>query len=64
MQSWGNQAQWIIIMSPCQSFIEVLHQKGFRITRQRELVIEAIAHRGNHVNAEEVFAHVQRKTIP
>ncbi len=51
-------------MSPCQSFIEVLHQKGFRITRQRELVIEAIAHSGNHVNAEEVYAHIQGKNHP
>lgn len=59
--NWGNQVLWTITMSPCQSFIEALHQKGFRITRQRELVIEAIAHSGNHVNAEDVFAHIQGK---
>ena len=49
-------------MSPCQTFIDSLRSKGFRITHQREMVIEAIAHSGNHVNAEEVFAHIQERT--
>ena len=61
LRNWGYQALWIMTMSPCQSFVETLRSKGYRITRQRELVIEAIAHRGNHVNAEDVFAHIQGK---
>ena len=49
-------------MSPCQSFLEALRTQGFRITHQRQIIVEAIVHSGNHVDAEEVFAHVQRKT--
>ncbi|HEX9091568.1 MAG TPA: Fur family transcriptional regulator [Anaerolineales bacterium] len=48
-------------MSPCQCFLEALRSKGYRITHQRELVIEAIAHSGNHVNAEEVFTRIRGK---
>ncbi len=46
-------------MSPCQTFIEALRSKGFRITHQRETIIEAIAHSGEHVSAEDVFSHIQ-----
>ena len=49
-------------MSPCHTLIEALRAQGFRITRQRQIIIQAIAHRGEHVDAEEVFAHIQRKT--
>jgi len=49
-------------MSPCQTFINALRSQGFRITHQREIIIEAIAHSGNHINAEEVFSHVQNRT--
>jgi Fur family transcriptional regulator, ferric uptake regulator len=49
-------------MSPCQSFIETLRTRGFRITPQREMIIEAIAHQGEHVNADDVFALIQEKT--
>jgi Fur family ferric uptake transcriptional regulator len=49
-------------MSPCQTFVEALRSNGFRITPQREMVIETIAHQGNHINAEEVFAQIQKRT--
>lgn len=49
-------------MSPCQTYIETLRSRGFRITPQREMIIEAIAHQGNHINAEEVFARIQERT--
>lgn len=49
-------------MSPCQTYIDTLHSRGFRITPQREMIIEAIAHGGHHINAEEVFAHIQKHT--
>jgi len=48
-------------MSPCQTFIETLRSHGYRITPQREMIIEAIAHSGNHVSAEQVYAQIHRK---
>ncbi len=49
-------------MSPCQTFIDTLRSHGFRITPQREMIVEAIAHQGNHINADEVFALIQKRT--
>ena len=49
-------------MSPCQTFIETLRSRGYRITPQREMIVETIAHSGHHINAEEVFAQVQERT--
>jgi Fur family ferric uptake transcriptional regulator len=49
-------------MSPCQTFIETLRSRGYRITPQREIIVEAIAHGGHHINAEEVFARIQERT--
>ena len=50
------------MMSPCQSFIEILHSRGFRVTPQREMIIEAIAHQGEHINADEVFSLIHERT--
>jgi len=52
----------MIIMSPCQNFIDTLRSHGYRITPQREMIVEAIAHSGHHIDAEEVFAQVQERT--
>jgi Fur family ferric uptake transcriptional regulator len=49
-------------MSPCDTFIETLHVRGFRITPQREMIIEAIAHSGYHIDAEAVYRRVQQRT--
>jgi Fur family ferric uptake transcriptional regulator len=49
-------------MPHCHTLIAALRQKGYRITPQREMVIEAIAHSGRHVTAEEVYAQVQART--
>ena len=49
-------------MSPCQTFIETLRTRGFRITPQREMIIEAIVHQGDHINADEVFALIRKRT--
>ncbi len=49
-------------MSPCQTFIDTLRSRGFRITPQREMVIEAIAHGGHHINAEEIYGQVHKRT--
>jgi len=49
-------------MSPCQTYIETLRSRGYRITPQREIIVEAIAHGSHHINAEEVFARIQERT--
>jgi Fur family ferric uptake transcriptional regulator len=49
-------------MSPCQTFIDTLRSHGYRITPQREMIIEAIAHNGHHIDAETVYSHIQERT--
>ncbi|MFZ2096538.1 MAG: Fur family transcriptional regulator [Anaerolineales bacterium] len=49
-------------MSPCQTFIDTLRAHGYRITPQREMIIEAIAHSGHHINADEIFTQIQQRT--
>lgn len=49
-------------MSPCITFAENLRQRGYRITPQREMIIETIAHSEKHMSAEEVFSEVQKRT--
>jgi Fur family transcriptional regulator, ferric uptake regulator len=49
-------------MPHCQTSIETLRRRGYRITPQRALIIEAIAHSRRHMTAEEVFAQVQQRT--
>lgn len=41
-------------MTHCQSIIAGLRQRGYRITPQREMIIQAIAHSSQHITAEEV----------
>jgi Fur family ferric uptake transcriptional regulator len=49
-------------VSPCQTFLETLRSRGYRITHQREMIVEAVAHSGEHINAEQVFTHILKKT--
>ena len=49
-------------MSHCHTLLADLRQKGYRITPQREMIIQAIAHASNHMTAEEIFAEVQTHT--
>ncbi len=50
-------------MSPhCHTIIQALRDRGYRLTPQREMVIETIAHAGRHMTAEEVFAELQGRT--
>lgn len=44
------------------TFIETLRQRGYRITPQREMIIEALAHAGGHVTAEELFTKVRDRS--
>ena len=44
------------------AMIEVLHEAGFRVTEQRKIILEAIAHQvGWHVHPKDVFSYVQKK---
>ncbi len=49
-------------MPHCHTTIATLRQRGYRITPQRVLIIETIAHSRQHMTAEEVFAQVQQRT--
>jgi len=49
-------------MSHCHTILASLRSRGYRITPQREMVIEAIAHADRHMSAEEVFAGLQKRT--
>ncbi len=44
------------------AMMEVLHEAGFRVTTQRKIILEAIAHQvGWHVHPKDVFAYVQKR---
>jgi len=49
-------------MPHCQTFLDKLRQRGCRITPQREMVVEAIAHSDHHMTAEEIFDVVQTRS--
>jgi len=49
-------------MPHCQALIQTLRQQGLRITPQREMIIEALAHQEGHVTAESIFEAVQTRT--
>ena len=49
-------------MSHCHTIIATLRQRGYRITPQREMVIEIIAHANRHLSAEEIYAEVKKHT--
>lgn len=48
-------------MPHCHTFIEKLRERGYRITPQREMVIQTIAHSGCHMTAEQVSEVVQAR---
>lgn len=49
-------------MPHCQSLLTDLRQRGFRITPQREMIVEIIAHSDTHLTAEEIYAQVNQRT--
>jgi Fur family ferric uptake transcriptional regulator len=49
-------------MPHCDTFIQTLRQRGYRVTPQREMIVEIVAHSGRHMSAEEVFKEVQART--
>jgi Fur family ferric uptake transcriptional regulator len=49
-------------MSHCHTLIETLRQRGYRVTPQRQMIVEVIADSGRHMTVEEVFAAIQVRT--
>lgn len=49
-------------MPHCQTLIEQLRSQGFRITPQREMIAEILAHSGCHLTAEQIYTQVQQRT--
>ena len=48
-------------MSHCHTLLDSLRLRGYRLTPQREIIIEALAHAGGHVTAEEIYARVSSR---
>lgn len=48
-------------MPHCQTYINALRNLGYRITPQREMIVEALAHSPHHVTAEEIYAQVHER---
>lgn len=51
-----------IAMTHCHSIIDELRQRGYRITPQREMIINAVAHSPQHITAEEISGMLQEHT--
>ena len=49
-------------MTHCHTIIEHLRNKGYRLTPQREMIINIIAHSENHMSADDIFSQVQERT--
>jgi Fur family ferric uptake transcriptional regulator len=45
-------------MTHCHTLLDTLRQRGYRLTPQREMIVEALAHADGHVTAEEIYAQV------
>ena len=45
-----------------ETVVETLRQRHFRITPQREMIIDALLGDAHHLTAEEVYAQVQKRT--
>jgi Fe2+ or Zn2+ uptake regulation protein len=49
-------------MPHCHTLLTNLRQRGFRITPQREMIIQIIAHSDIHQTAEQIYAQVSQRT--
>jgi Fur family ferric uptake transcriptional regulator len=49
-------------MTHCNTILDNLRQRGYRITPQREHVIDILAHADRHMAAEEIYADLQERT--
>ncbi len=45
-----------------QSMLEVFHDLGFKVTNQRKIILEAVAHQvGWHVHPKDIYSYVAKK---
>ena len=49
-------------MSHCPTLLHELRQRGYRITPQREMIVQALGDSGEHVTAEEIYAAVKDRS--
>ncbi|MCK5794208.1 MAG: transcriptional repressor [Anaerolineales bacterium] len=49
-------------MTHCQTILEALRQRGYRITPQREMIIQVVSHSPVHITAEEVAGQLREHT--
>ena len=49
-------------MSPCQTTLHTLRTRGFRLTPQREMIVQALVHSDQHLTAEQIFHQVRTRT--
>jgi len=49
-------------MTHSEIFIQALRQRGVRITPQREMILDALAHGDGHMTAEAIFDQVKNHT--
>ena len=49
-------------MTHCHTIIDDLRKRGFRITPQREMIINAVAHSPQHITAEEISEKLKEHT--
>lgn len=45
-----------------RDYTTLLHEQGFRVTPQRQLILDAICAGGGHTTFEEIYQRVQAKT--
>lgn len=49
-------------MTHCHETLHLLRRRGFRLTPQRELIVQALAHSDQHLTAEQIFDRVRTHT--
>jgi len=49
-------------MTHCHTYIESLRKQGYRITPQREIIIQTLAHGDNHMTADDIYNQIQQRT--
>lgn len=49
-------------MTHCHTYMETLRARGYRITPQREMIIDEIVHHPSHLTADEVYNLIQSRS--
>jgi Fur family ferric uptake transcriptional regulator len=55
------QLNEVRMAQPAVDFAAQLHSQGYRLTTQRQLILEAVRQADDHVTPEEVYARVHRR---